>query len=465
MNLYDIVPENLFSILVSPNKSLYVKALFVLLDAFKIHLQISKDELVSMLISSLEDDIINADFSGEKLLENEYSLSGKAHFIVRKLKTDEWIYVETEADFVDYVTLPNYSIKIIQLLYDLTHFDEQENFAYVYSTYSSLKMADDNREPFELYAALYDGANRTQQLVESLKSAYHGITAYNQQLIDAINVNNVLSLHYDMFRQEIAEKILKPLKIRDSVPKYKHPIVTILKKWLVTDEILNSLTDYSYSAKKFDSREKCYDDIQKKIYYIIDTYNDLERDYINVIDAKNRQYTRATTQKIDYLINSDRTVKGNLIALMKYISDENTSESAVKLLSDSFELYDLSYVSEESLFERKRGVRHDDRSTVEIDDDDAELEVKTRAAAMRIMNNKYSKKNVMMFIHKMFGEKTEISTSDIGIADDEAYIMTMLSVVHSGDRDSDYTIEVNDGSIDREKYGIPDIVFRKKVRK
>ena len=63
MNLYDIVPENLFSILVSPNKSLYVKALFVLLDAFKIHLQISKDELISMLISSLEDDIISADFS------------------------------------------------------------------------------------------------------------------------------------------------------------------------------------------------------------------------------------------------------------------------------------------------------------------------------------------------------------------------------------------------------------------
>lgn len=465
MNLYDIVPENLFSILVSPNKSLYVKALFVLLDAFKIHLQISKDELVSMLISSLEDDIINADFSGEKLLENEYSLSGKAHFIVRKLKTDEWIFIETEVDFVDYVTLPNYSIKIIQLLYDLTHFDEQENFAYVYSTYSSLKMADDNREPFELYAALYDGANRTQQLVESLKSAYHGITAYNQQLIDAINVNNVLSLHYDMFRQEIAEKILKPLKIRDSVPKYKHPIEMILKSWLVNDGILDSLADYSYSAKKFDTREKCYEDIQRKIYYIIDTYNSLERDYINVIDAKNRQYTRATTQKIDYLINSDQTVKGNLITLMKYISDEETSETAVKLLSDSFELYDLSYVSEESLFERKRGVRHDDHSTVEIDDNDPELEVKARTAAIRIMNNKYSKRNVMKFIHEMFGERNEISTSDISITDDETYIMTMLSVVHSGDRDSDYTVEVNDSSIDYGKYGIPYIVFRKKVKK
>lgn len=465
MNLYDIVPENLFSILVSPNKGLYVKALFVLLDAFKIHLQISKDELISMLIASLEDDIINADFSGEKLLENERSLSGKAHFIVRKLKTDGWIFVETEADFVDYVTLPNYSIKIIQLLYDLTHFDEQENFTYVYSTYSSLKMADENREPFELYAALYDSANRTLQLVESLKTAYHGITAFNQQLIDALNVNRVLSQHYDMFRQEIAEKILKPLKIRDSVPKYKHPIEMIMKSWLVNDEILNSLADYSYSAKKFDSREKCFEDIQKKIYYIIDTYNNLERDYISVIDAKNRQYTRATTQKIDYLINSDQTVKGNLITLMKYISGEKTSESAVKMLSDSFELYDLSYVSEESLFERKQGVRHDYHSTVEVDDNDPELEVKARAAAIRMMNNKYSKKNVMKFVHNMFGDRTEIRTSDINVTDDEIYIMTMLSVAHASDRDSDYTIEFEDRTIDYEGYEVPDITFRKKVRK
>lgn len=464
MNLYDVVPENLFSILVSPNKSLYVKALFVLLDAFKIHLQISKDELISMLISSLEDDIINADFSDEKLLENEYSLSGKAHFIVRKLKTDEWIFIETEADFVDYVTLPSYSIKIIQLLYDLTHYEEQENFAYVYSTYSSLKMVDNEREPFELYAALYDGANRTEQLVESLKSAYHGITAYNQQLIDAINVNNVLSLHYDMFRQEIAERILKPLKIRDSVPKYKHPIEMILKSWLVDDEVLDSLADYAFSAKKFDTRDKCYEDVQRKIYYILDTYNSLERDYISVIDDKNRHYTRATTQKIDYLINSDQTVKGNLISLMKYIADEDTSDMAVDMLSQSFELYDLGYISEESLYERKRGVRHNEPSTVIIEDD-AELEANARAEAMGLMKGKYRRKNVMKFMSKMFGDKDEISTADIGVNDDEAYIMTMLSVAYAGDRGSDYVIKVNDGCINHDGYEIPDIVFRKKVKK
>ena len=208
MDLYEIVPEYLFSVLVSKNKRLYVNSLFVLLDAFKTHLQISKDALVSMLIAALENEIISADLSDEALLENEYSLSGRAHFIVRKLKTNGWITIETESDFIDYVTLPNYSIKIIQTLFDITHISEQENFTYVYSTYSSLKTANENREPFEVYAALCDSVVRTEQLVKNLKSVYHGITAYNQQLLDLINVNTVLNLHYDRFRQEIAEKIV-----------------------------------------------------------------------------------------------------------------------------------------------------------------------------------------------------------------------------------------------------------------
>lgn len=75
------------------------------------------------------------------------------------------------------------------------------------------------------------------------------------------------------------------------------------------DDLLNALADFSFHNGKYDSVEQCHEDIQKKIYYIIDTYEHLERDYINVIDQKNRAYTRATTQKIDYLLNSDQSVR------------------------------------------------------------------------------------------------------------------------------------------------------------
>ena len=77
MDLYNVIPENLFSPLASKNKSLYVKGLFVLLDAFKQQLKILKDELTSMMAAKLENELLYADFSEEELFKNEQTLSEK----------------------------------------------------------------------------------------------------------------------------------------------------------------------------------------------------------------------------------------------------------------------------------------------------------------------------------------------------------------------------------------------------
>lgn len=461
MNLYDVIPENLFSLLASKNKGLYVKTLFVLLEAFKQHLKISKDELVSMIISRLDDDILAADFSDEELLESEYSTSGKAHFLVRRLKSVGWILIETESDFKEYVTVPGFSYKIIQLLYDISNVSEAENFAYVYSTYSSLKNADDTRDAYEMITALNDGADRTEKLVESLKSVYHSITYYNQQLIDTLNVNNVLHSHYEIYQEEIVSRILKPLKIKDSVPKYKMPIQLILKKWLIDENAVEEMIEYAASNQKIDVDEYRAD-ILKKIYYIMETYDNLEKDFISVIDNKNRQYTKATTQKIDYLINSDQTVKGNLLTLLKYISNEKYSEKVCGLLEDSFELYELSFINEESLYSRKKPTKRDRNSELIVTESPINFEIKAKAMALQIMNNKYSKQNVAAFVDKLLENREEISTKDFEIQDDDTYIMTLLSVVQANDSNSRYRVSVSKNFVKSEKYEIPLIAYRRR---
>lgn len=405
MNLYDIIPENLFSVLVSKNKNLYVKTLFVLLDAFKQHLKISKDELISMINAQLDDDIISADFTEEELLESEQSISGKAHFLVRKLKSTGWILIETENDFREYITVPGFSYKIIQLLYDIANVSESENFAYVYSTYSSLKLADETRDPFEMITALNDGAERTEHLVESLKSVYHSITYYNQQLINTLNVNNVLHSHYEIFQEDVILKILRPLKIKDSVPKYKIPIQNILKLWIAEEDVIEDMVQYRLSKQNDNDEGEIRNDILRKIHYIIDTYDNLDKKFISVIDEKNRRYTRATTQKIDYLINSDQSVKGNLISLLKYLSDDETADKTFQLISDSFELYEQLFISDESLYEKKKAVKRSRNSELIMTEGPIDFEIKAKAMAMQVLNNKYSKKNVNEYVDKLLGEK------------------------------------------------------------
>lgn len=462
MELYNIIPENLFSVLASKNKNLYVKALFVVLDAFKMHLKISKDELVSMISSKLDDEIMAADFSEEELLENERTISGKSHFLVRKLKSVGWILVETESDFKEYVTVPGFSYRIIQLLYDIANVSESENFAYVYSTYSSLKIANDTCDPYEMITALNDGSEKTEKLVESLKSVYHSITYYNQLLIDTLNVNNVLRSHYEIYQEEIVSRILRPLKIKDSVPKYKIPIQLILKSWLVDNNALELMVGYLTSNQNDMNPDDCRVQVLSKIHYIIDTYENLDREFISVIDRRNRQYTKATTQKIDYLINSDQSVKGNLISLLKMLSDENISQKAYEKLSDSFELYELSYINEESMYERKKATKRSRNSELIMTDESLDFKIKAKAMAMQIMNNKYSKKNVAAFVDELLGDKKVTSTRDFEISDDDAYIMTLLSVVQVNDKSSEYTIEVKDEIVQRGAYEIPLIIYKRR---
>lgn len=86
MSLYDIIPENLFSVHALKNKGLYCNALFIVLDSFKAQLKISKEELPLMIQSRLEKDIDAANFGDQDVNENETGLSGKAYFLIRKLK-------------------------------------------------------------------------------------------------------------------------------------------------------------------------------------------------------------------------------------------------------------------------------------------------------------------------------------------------------------------------------------------
>lgn len=462
MHLYDIVPGNLFSVLASANKGLYVNTLFVLWEAFRQHLRIPKTELHAMICSHLEDEIRDADFSDEALLETEQSFSGKAHFLIRKLKSTGWLLIETEQDFKEYVTVPAYSQRIIQLLYDITNAPEAENFAFVYSTYSTLKTADETRVPMEMVTALTDGAQRTEKLVESLKTAYHGITYYHQKLIQELHVNDVLHSHFEAFQQEIVSRILRPLKIRDSVPKYRIPLTNILKKWLIDDAAMSAMAAYLLQSAKLPDVDECKILIREKAFYIIDTYERLEKDYISIIDSKNRQYTHSTTQKIDYLINSDQSVKGNLISVLKAIAAPENESQALELTSDFFEIYELGYLNEESLFERRQGVRRRRNAELILEDLPADIQDAALALAAKVMNSKYSKQKVLEFVNRLLDGRESISTAEFPIVQDDDYILTLLAVVHANAPDAPYRIEYADEYAATGAYRLPLIQFYRK---
>ncbi|EFE90861.1 hypothetical protein GCWU000341_02363 [Oribacterium sp. oral taxon 078 str. F0262] len=123
MRIFEIIPERFFSILSAQKKELYVDALMVLRTAFKTELLIRRPELFSMMLDSLEDSFLSADFSEEAMEIGEegesQDLSGKVHLLLRKLRDCGWIEIEYEpGSFEEIVTVPDYAVAFMDLLYD-----------------------------------------------------------------------------------------------------------------------------------------------------------------------------------------------------------------------------------------------------------------------------------------------------------------------------------------------------------
>lgn len=57
------------------------------------------------------------------------------------------------------------------------------------------------------------------------------------------NVGEVLSSHFDDFGQKVMEAYIRPLKIKDSVPKYRISIQNVLNDWAENDELLIAMAN------------------------------------------------------------------------------------------------------------------------------------------------------------------------------------------------------------------------------
>jgi hypothetical protein len=472
MKLFEILPHNLFSILISKNREIYIEALFVLRKAFKQEMSISKSDLVSMLIANLDEMIYQMDLSAEDDADSTDTynderdgagLSSTAHFILRRLRDTGWIEAEYRVDsFEESITLPDYSIKLINLLYSLTDESVREYNSYVYSTYSALKTADQERDDY-MYNALFTAHDNTVKLVDELKTLHNNIRRYHQALNQYATVNDILKGHFDEYKNLIMDRIYHPLKTLDSVPRFKNPIIRILGGWVRDPGVRDGLEKQAMLRGRFETREQASADIMQKINDIIDTYETL--DYmLEEIDRKNSAYTRASIEKMRYMLNTDRSIKGKLVELLTRIagSEDGAAIVLVESMANSTELFRQGYVDRDSLYTpRVRKVRKDEspmemRAVEHGQGERAFQEFIDRA------KRSYSHARVMDFMRSVMGQLDVITCNEIPLPDDEAFILLMLASIKGGERSSFYNVEFTNGYIDNNGYRIPNMRFIKK---
>ena len=461
MNLFEIVPIELFSPLASPNRKLYADALEVLYMAYQEALKLPESTLYSMLRNTLEQQLEDATFEGEDIDEEELQdISGKARFLIRKLCAKGWFEKERGEDFEEYITVPGYSSKILELLHNLRDDKPARGYSYVFSTYSTLKVADESDNIYDKMAAVYSAYDNVFALTKLLQMVYHNTKHYFQIQIEMQEINEILLSHFDGFGQKVIETYIRPLKIKDSVPKYRVSIQAILRSWAEDEELLMAMASAAFKDKREKSLEECRSELLGKIFWIEDRFENIEREYLDEIDIQVRRYTRATTQKIENLTNRSQNVRGDLNTVLTALSRNRRAGELVEELQKVFSIYEQGFLSEKSLWYRKHPGKRSKCAPVIIEES-VEIE-ELRKSAEKFLRSEYSRTDITKYVLKWLGETDSCLSKDLGLNGDKDYIMSFLAVLTAGDRQMFHQVKELGGVYHENGYTIPQIEIRRK---
>ena len=440
MNLFEKLPDNFFSILSSRNKNVYGIALVTLYEALTMYRpRIRKADYLDLLKSKSPDDVNNLSFEDEEefALENiEPTLTNKATLILKRLIDTGWVYLDYDIKTgSEYLLLPSYSINMLKLIYQFADNSSSHYVSYVHTTYSDLKMEDDLQDD-SMYKTLENAYQNTLNLEIEVTKLDHSIRVFNRQLSDLFEPNEVLKQHFDICREDVVNPIYHPLKTHDSITLYHGPISSILKKWLFVDNVREKIVEQCLKENK---RVKNHDEAEQHVVMMINKIQDIYARLaieINNIDKTQSDYIKASTDKVIFLNNNDKSVKGKLEKILSVLARNiNGSEESnrncpniTRQVVQSIKLYQQGYIDTDSITKPYKRSERIFTEPLPIDDFDHQFD----SDYINVFigdNSKYSDDNVMAFMADKFKDKEKISAHDIKIKDVEDFIFLILATI------------------------------------
>ena len=254
MKLFEIIPADFFSVLVSSNREVYVDALMKLYEMFNDDINIKLKDYLNELAALLEDRVYNVEDGDDISIDSPDTSRGKARLIEKRFEKTGWIEREfLDGSFVEIITPNTYSISVMRLLREITDEGMTEYNSLVFSTYSALNQAMAENQD-RMYEAVIIAENNTEKLDYELRSLYHGIRGHLKNIRDNNDVNFLLKNHFEEYKK-LSDRIYHPVKTMDSVFRYSGPIKGILMDLRYNDILLNEMTKKAITIKKYDSDE------------------------------------------------------------------------------------------------------------------------------------------------------------------------------------------------------------------
>ena len=461
MQLFQLIRNpQFFSLLSSPNREIYVEALFVVFRCYKQELMIRRQDLIDRLVAALEDRMFElADEEGDAI--DDGSLSGRAHWLLRRMIGAGWVELDPTAHTVEeYVALPDYSVRILQVLHEICEDKPKEYNSLVYSTYSNLSQAQAERGDF-MAEALVASWHLTDRLVDSLKSLHNNMRSYYLALQEQEAVREVLREHFDRYQVLLADKIYHPLKTFDSVPRFRTRILAILREWLADRQVLQKIGNQLVNRGQCSDADSAAAETLRMITFIIDQYEGMDR-LLKEIDRKNAAYTRASVERTRYLLNTNRDARGQLIEILKTLPRIHHTPPPALLndLQQTFSLFEQQWLDEGSLYREPKKRQFEKAAPLQVATtaNRKEFAAELEQLKQRVRSS-LSDKKVLEFIRLQLAGRDKVRAEQLELTATEDLLKLILAVIKMDESNLPYRISYEQGYLTVNGFRIPDLII------
>jgi hypothetical protein len=239
-----------------------------------------------------------------------------ASWLLRRLVETGWLEREQQADYTEFITLPDYAFTLLEALRAIQQQKPREYTGQLYAAHQLLTKQDNDFSPALALSQAYENV---RQVVRGLNELNQNIRRYTERITRDRPVAELLRLQYDGYVQ-ILGPAYHALKTSDHVSRYRRDIIMQLQAWQLDTDWLDSAAD-ELAMQSRHTPAQASDEINHYLRFIIDQLESLDP-LLEEIDRRHTQYLRTSLRQIRYqLVSADGSFKDRLASLARHLAE------------------------------------------------------------------------------------------------------------------------------------------------
>ncbi|RME97130.1 MAG: hypothetical protein D6768_20375, partial [Chloroflexi bacterium] len=329
-NPFDILPAKLFNFLGSKGglQRHYVAILLRIHDMaefnrFGLTRELVIDEISAYLGSEEAQSLDNAELDAaaddstdpNDALPDPTNRQEQASWFLRRLVESGWLEREQQADYTEFIILPDYAFTLLEALRTI---QQQKPREYTGQLYTAHQLITHQGDDFSPALALTQAYENVRQVVRGLSELNQNIRRYTERVTRDRPVSELLRLQFDDYAQ-ILGPAYHTLKTSDHVSRYRRDIINRLQQWQ-TDAGWLARTADELATQTRRTPAQAADEINHYIRFIIDQMENLDP-LLAEIDHRHSQYLRTSLRQIRYqLVSADGSYQDRLVSLARQLA-------------------------------------------------------------------------------------------------------------------------------------------------